>query len=93
MSAGRKRLCIRGTWPRLCVAVAVSLVGDGLVASVGEDDVVGAGSFSIAIAWLRVAHVNVAVAVLNFIGEVVGQSIIIVIYRISGKIRLRRFVY
>ena len=53
------------------VAVAVSLVGDGLVASVGEDDVVGAGNY-FAIAALRVAHVNVGVAVLDFIGEVVG---------------------
>ena len=56
------------------VAVAVSLVGDGLVASVGEDDVVGAGSFSVAIALFRVAHVNVSVAVLDVIGEAVRLS-------------------
>ena len=65
------------------VAVAVSLVGDGLVASVGEDDVVGAGSFSVAIALFRVAHVNVGVAVLDVIGEAVRLSSLKFIWKVN----------
>ena len=68
------------------VAVAVSRVGDGLVASVGEDDVVGAGSFSVAIALFRVAHVNVGVAVLDVIGEAVRLSSLVVNLVEKGKL-------
>ena len=65
------------------VAVAVSLVGDGLSAAIGEDHVVGAGSFSVAIALFRVAHVNVSVAVLDVIGEAVRLSSLKFIWKVN----------
>ena len=53
------------------VSVSVSLVGDDLSATIGEGNTVRSRNDSV-ISFLRVAHVNVGLAILNIIAEAIG---------------------
>ena len=53
------------------VSVSVSLVGDDLSATIGEGNAVRSRNGSV-ISFLRVAHVNVGLAILHVIAEAVG---------------------